>query len=167
MSDFENALRAKLDRNAELAVLRQQAELEMDRVQQEAAERAQNERAEYRKRSDERHTILVEHLEKTASALKQASPEDFVVRMGWTSSGEEFMAKITTRTLIPARSLFIELDRDDDEVLARWHSDNGNSLELWRLLEVEPEVIEQLVLQIADQHMWRETNRPPPFPGKE
>lgn len=167
MSNFESALRAKLDRNAELAALRQQAEQEMDRVQEEAAERAERERQEYRKRSDQRHTVLVEHLEKTAHALKQASPQDFVVRMGWTSSGEEFMAKITTRTLIPARSLFIELDREDDEVLARWHSDIGNSLELWRLLEVEPEVIEQLVLQVADQHMWREADRPPAFPGKE
>jgi hypothetical protein len=45
--------------------------------------------------------------------------------MGWTQSGEEFIAKISSRTLLPARSLFVELDREDDEVLARWHSDGA------------------------------------------
>jgi hypothetical protein len=56
------------------------------------------------------------------------------------------------------------LDRDDDEVLARWNSDVGSSLELWRLLEVEPDIITALVLQIADQELWKDATRPPPFP---
>lgn len=165
MSDFQAALKAKLERNAELADRREEAEKQMDRAQADAAERAQAEQREYRARSGERHGQLVEHLRQVASALKEASPEDFVVRMGWTQSGEEFIAKITSRTLVPARSLFIELDRDDDEVLVRWHSDKGNALELWRLLEVEPQLLERLVLQAADQDSWREAERPPPFPG--
>jgi hypothetical protein len=165
MSDFKTALEAKLERNAELAAQRRDAELEMDRVQIEAAEREERERSAYRARSDARHGELVEHLRQVATALKQASPEDFVVRMGWTQSGEEFIAKITSRTLVPARSLFVELDREDDEVLVRWHSDKGNALELWRLLEVHPPVLEELVLQIADQDLWRESRRPPPFPS--
>ena len=85
-------------------------------------------------------------------------------RLGWTESGEEFIAKLSTRLLEPARSLLIELDRDDDEVLARWHSDVGSSLELWRLLEVDDDTITAMVLQVADQDQWREAKRPPPFP---
>ncbi len=164
MSDFDAALAAKLSRNAELAKQRQNAEVKMDRVQAEAAERRAQEEKERRALSDERHTELVERLQEVAGALKQASPQDFVVRMGWTQSGEEFIAKISSRTMRPSRSLFIELDRDDDEVLVRWHSDLGNALELWRLLEVKPNVLEKLVLQVADQDFWREGKRPPPFP---
>ena len=167
MSDFDAALEAKISRNAELAAQRQDAEAKMDRVQAEAAERRAQEEQRRRVRSDERHTELVEHLRTVADALKQASPQDFVVRMGWTQSGEEFIAKITSRRLRPARSLFIELDRDDDEVLVRWHSDLGNSLELWRLLECSPRMLEELVLQAADQDLWRELTRPPAFPSPD
>jgi hypothetical protein len=77
-----------------------------------------------------RHGELVEALQAAANELKRADPEGFVVRLGWTESREEFIAKISTRLLEPARSLLIELDRDDDEVLARWHSDLGDALEL-------------------------------------
>ena len=162
--DFQSALQAKLARNAELAQQREQAEEEMDRAQREAAERAEREAAERRAEQDARHGELVERLQASAKALRAASPDDFVVRMGWTQSGEEFMAKISSRRMTPARSLFVELDRDDDEVLARWHSDRGDALELWHLLEVEPDLIDQLVLQVADQEYWKQATRPPLFP---
>lgn len=164
MSDFESALQAKLARNAELAEERARAEQEMDRLdreQREAEERRKHELSEGQRR---RHGALVDRLSAAAQGLKQAEPESFVVRLGWTESREEFIAKISTRLLTPARSLLIELDRDDDEVLARWHSDVGNALELWRLLEAPPELMDELVLQVADQALWRELTRPPRFP---
>ena len=164
MTDFESALQAKLDRNAEIARQRAEAEREMDRakVAQEEAERQRAvEQADARKR---RHAELAAHLEQVAGRLKQASPDEFVVRTGWTQSGEEYIAKLSTRGMNPARTLFIELDRDDDEVLARWDSDVGKSLELWRLLEVSPADITELVLQAADQDLWRGASAPPAFP---
>jgi molecular chaperone GrpE (heat shock protein) len=164
MSDFEAALQARLTRNAELARERAEAEAEMERIlalEQEDEQRRQRELEEARLA---RHELLVKHLTKVAQHLKAASPEDFVVRLGWTETGQEFIAKISTRTLEPARSLFVELDRDDDEVLVRWHSDIGDALELWRLLEVEPPLLEALVLQIADQQLWQGQASPPPFP---
>lgn len=164
MSDFEAELRQRLARNAELAAERERAEQEMDRAKEEAQRRAEAEQAERRRAAQARHGELVETLRSAAEALKQASPETFVVRMGWTASGEEFIAKISSRQLSPSRSLFIELDRDGDEVLVRWHSDLGNSLELWRLLECSPSMLQQLVLQAADQDLWRELSRPPAFP---
>jgi multidrug efflux pump subunit AcrA (membrane-fusion protein) len=165
MSDFEAALRSQLDRNAELASQRARAEDEMDRAAHERAEAEARAAREVASAQRERHAQLVDALTAAARGLKQAAPEDFVVRLGWTESGEEFIAKISTRLVEPSRSLLIELDRDDDEVLARWHSDIGNALELWRLLEVDPGVIQQLVLQVADQDQWRHARRPPPFPG--
>lgn len=164
MSDFESALRAKLVRNAELAEDRAHAEREMDRLEREQREAEQRHRQELSGRQRERHTELVDRLSAAAQGLKQAEPESYVVRLGWTESGEEFIAKISTRLVHPARSLLIELDRDDDEVLARWHSDVGNALELWRLLEAPPDLMEELVLQVADQALWRELSRPPRFP---
>jgi hypothetical protein len=164
MTDFEAALRAKLARNAELADERARAEEEMDRAKLEAAARAEQERRDRLAAQRERHGELVDALTAAAQGLKAMSPEGFVVRLGWTQSHEEFIAKISTRLLEPARSLLIELDRDDDEVLARWHSDVGNSLELWRLLEVSPELLQRLVLQVADQELWRGSDRPPAFP---
>lgn len=164
MSDFESALRAKLDRNAELASQREDNIAAMQRWEEEReeAERAEQERLHHERNA--RHAELAAHLEKVAGHLKQSAPESFVVRMGWTESGEEFIAKLSTRQLEPARSLLIELDRDDDEVLARWHSDVGTSLELWRLLEVDTATITAMVLQVADQDQWRDARRPPPFP---
>lgn len=165
--DFEQALAAKLSRNAELREERAQAEEEMDRAQREAAERAAAERERDRKARDERHAELVDALQPAAQRLKDAEPQEFVVRLGWTDSREEFIAKISTRTVEPARSLFVELDHDDDEVLARWHSDLGEALELWRLLEVTPDMLHQLVLQAADHELWRSLERPPPFPERD
>lgn len=166
MSDFEDALAAKLARNAEIAQQRQENVAAMARYEQEQAEEAEREAERLRVQRRTRHGELVDALTKAAQGLKSASPEDFVVRLGWTQSGEEFIAKISTRLMEPARSLLIELDRDDDEVLARWHSDVGNSLELWRLLDVDPSLLHELVLQVADQDLWRQQTRsPPPFPG--
>jgi hypothetical protein len=165
MSDFESALKAKLDRNAELAQQREEAEREMDRAKaarEEADQRHAVGQADARKT---RHAELATHLERLAGQLKEASGEQFVLRTAWTQSSEEFITKISTRGLNPARSLFIELDRDDDEVLVRWTSDVGNSLELWRLLEVNPDHLTQLLLQVADQDLWRNAASPPPFPG--
>jgi hypothetical protein len=167
MTDFEAALQAKIARNAELAEERARAEVEMDRVERERREaeaRADTERLAAQR---ERHGQLVEALTAAAKGLKAADTEGFVVRLGWTQSGEEFIAKISTRLVEPARSLLIELDRDDDEVLARWHSDLGNALELWRLLEVTPALLQELVLQVADQELWRGRRRPPAFPKDE
>ena len=164
MTDFQAELAEKLARNAELATQRAAADEEMDRAvreREEAQARLQEELAAARL---ERHGELVTHLEAVMNGLKEASPEEFVVRMGWTESGEEFIAKLSTRKLFPARSLLVELDRDDDEVLARWRSDIGDSLELWRLLEVESSLLEQLVLQAADQDLWKGRTEPPPFP---
>ncbi len=164
MTDFEAALQAKIARNEELAEQRRRAEAEMDRAEREARERAAREAAETAAAQRDRHAALVDHLTKLTDQLRQASPDEFVVRRGWTESGEEFIAKVSTRGLTPARSLFVELDRDDDEVLARWHSDVGASIELWRLLEVGPELLSELVLQVADQDLWHRATAPPAFP---
>jgi hypothetical protein len=164
MVDFEAALQAKLVRNAELAQEREQAEEEMDRVLQQQAEERIREEHERRQAQMARHDELVQALQAAANGLKQADPEGFVVRLGWTESRQEFIAKVSTRLVHPARSLFVELDRDDDEVLVRWHSDLGNALELWHLLEVPPEILQQLVIQVADQELWRDLDRPPRFP---
>jgi hypothetical protein len=164
MTDFEAALEARLARNAELAEERARAESEMDRIERERQEAATRESRERIAANRQRHGELVEALTAAARGLKAADSEGFVVRLGWTQSGEEFIAKISTRLLEPSRSLLVELDRDDDEVLARWHSDVGNSLELWRLLEVSPALLQELVLQVADQQLWRGARRPPPFP---
>jgi hypothetical protein len=165
MTDFEAALQAKLERNAELARQRDEAEQELERWELRKAEEAEQREAELGVARRERHAELVDALTEVAEGLKAAQPEGFVVRLGWSQSGEEFIAKMSTRLLEPSRTLFIELDRDDDEVLARWRSDVGSSLELWRLLEVESSVLSELVLQLADQDYWRDAKRPPPFPG--
>jgi hypothetical protein len=167
MNDFSTELAARLARNAELARQRAEAEAEMDRTvaaREEAERRRQRELADARLA---RHAELVDHLTTVANGLKAASPEEFVVRLGWTQSGEEFIAKISTRKLAPARALLVELDRDDDEVLARWRSDVGTALELWRLLEVDAELLTGLVLQVADQELWKGRTSPPPFPGQQ
>lgn len=167
MSDFKAALRAKLARNQKLAEERVQAELEMDRAKE--ARKAEEERQQREREAAQyqRHAELVSHLKTVAQTLKESSPDAFVVRTGWTQSGEEFIAKLSTRGLDPSRSLFVELDRDDDEVLVRWTSAVGNSIELWRLLEVSAHLLTQLVLQVADQELWHGRTSPPPFPKNE
>ena len=165
MSDFEAALQAKLTRNAELEQQRQAAEAEMDKAKARSEEEERQRLADTQRQRDERHAALATHLESLAKQLKQASPEIFIVRTGWTESRQEFIAKISTRTLSPARTLFIELDHDDDEVLVRWTTDVGNRLELWRLLEFTPSMLGELVLQITDQDYWRSAEEPPEFPS--
>jgi hypothetical protein len=167
MSDFEAALQQQLARNAAHAQERAAAEAELDRVK---AEREASEREEAQRRQEQRnarHAELAEHLARVAAQLKAASPEQFIVRTGWTQTGEEFLAKISTRKTVPARSLLIELDRDDDQVMARWNTDVGNAVELWRLLEVTPTLLTRLVLQVADAQAWHNVSYPPAFPPAE
>lgn len=165
MSDFESELEATLARNAEAAQRRVEAEAEMDRVVADKAEEERRLAEEQAAQRSARHAELAEHLQSLAAQLKRSAPDAFVVRVGWTESGEELIAKLSTRQTTPARSLFIELDRDDDEVLARWTSDLGSAVEMWRLLEVDRGVLTRLVLQVADAEQWR-GQRPPPFPAR-
>lgn len=165
MTDFDAALQAQLTRNAEFARQREQAEAEMDRARREQEEAERREAARQQEIRNARHAELAEHLGDLVRRLKAASPDSFIVRTGWTESSEEFLTKVSTRRTQPARSLLIELDRDDDQVLARWITDVGNSVELWRLLEVTPELLTRLVLQVADEELWRSASAPPPFPG--
>lgn len=163
MSDFDAALRATLDRNTEVDAEREAKHDEFERhliAQQESEQRRQAELAAQRKA---RHAELAEHLAGLAKRLGESQPGAFVVRNGWSSSGEEFVVKLSTRTLAPPRTLHVEIDHDDDHVLARWSSDLGSAIEMWRLLEVTPEVLTQLVLQVADQTAWQ-GREPPPFP---
>jgi hypothetical protein len=164
MTDFEQSLQARLARNAELAAERAKAEEEMDRARAEADEQERERQAALSTARSDRHTDLAKACQDLTDQLKASAPEQFVVRTGWTSSGEEYIAKISTRRLRPARTLFIELDRDDDEVLARWTTDVGNTIELWRLLEVTPEMLAEMLLQIADQAAWDGATAPPPYP---
>lgn len=165
MDDFEAALQARLAANAEIAERHRQAEAEMDKAKADKAEAEARAAAERAQAQRDRHGELVEHLKAVAAQLKASDPEGFIVRLGWTPSGEEFIARISTRQTEPARTLFIELDRDDDEVLARWTGDLGSAIELWRLLEVTPAMLSKLVLDAADQTLWRGARKPPPFPA--
>lgn len=165
MSDFEQDLQARLARNAELAAERARAEEEMDRARRQAEEDKRQRAAEEAQARNERHATLADECQKLADQLKASAPDQFIVRTGWTSTGEEFIAKISTRQLSPARTLFIELDRDDDEVLARWTTEVGNTIELWRLLEVTPEMLGEMMLQMADQRLWDRATAPPPYPS--
>lgn len=159
MSDFSDALQARLSNNEELAAQRQQAEAEMERLRQEA-EQAERDQDEAR---NARHAELATHLKSVADQLKASKPDSFIVRTGWTESGEEFIVKLSTRQMSPKRVLFVEVDRDDDEVVARWTSDLGMAVEIWRLLEVTPAMLTEMVLQVADDAAWR-GERPPAFP---
>lgn len=167
MNPFEDALKAKLVRNEELARERAQAELEWEREQARLAEQAERREQEVQEARRARHAELVEHLQQLLRQLDAASPESFAVRSGWKTSGEEFVAEVSSVRMRPARTLFVQLDRDDDQVLARWTSDIGESLELWRLLEFSPEMLDQLFLQAVDQELWQGHPSPPPFPGNE
>jgi len=164
MTDFEQSLQARLARNAELAAERAKAEEEMDRARAAAEEQERRRQADQATARNEHHAALATACQDLVDQLKASAPEQFVVRTGWTSTGEEYIAKVSTRGLRPARTLFIELDRDDDEVLARWTTDVGNTIELWRLLEVTPEMLGEMLLQIADQELWDGATAPPPYP---
>lgn len=164
MNDFDDALQARLQRNQELAEERERAEEEMDRAAERVEEQQRREAEELRRRQDERHRELADRLEEMVAAIRTTAPE-VDVRAGWSRSGEEYLARFGS-TSRPKRSLTVELDRDDDEVLARWHSDVGDSLELWHLLEFDTGMLEQLVLQVIDDELWSAAKRPPAFPAK-
>jgi hypothetical protein len=164
MTDFEQSLQARLARNAELAAERAQAEEQMDRARAEAEEQEQQRQAGLATARNDRHAARAASGQDLVGQLKASAPEQFVVRTGWTSTGEEHIAQNSTRRQRPARTLFIELDRDAAEVLARWTTDVGNTIELWRLLEVTPEMLGEMLLQIADQEVWHGATAPPPYP---
>ncbi|HEX2027608.1 MAG TPA: hypothetical protein VHF25_06375 [Nitriliruptorales bacterium] len=164
MDDFEDVLRAKLARNTEIDREREEAERELARREREQVEEAERRRRELQEALQTRHADLVHHLQQLIGQLDAMAPGSVVARTGWTESREEFIAKLSSVQLRPHRSLFLELDRDDDEVLARWTSDLGQSIEMWRLLDFTPDMLSQLVLQVVDQEAWR-GQRPPPFPG--
>jgi len=164
VTDFSSRLASSISNNERLATERAEAEQRMDLAAEEARDAAARREAELAQARRDRHALLVEHLQRVTTDLKAAATEDFVVRLGWTADGESYIAKVSTRTVTPARTLFVELDRDDDEVLARWNTAVGSSLDLWRLLEVGPELLEELVIQLADQSLWKGRTEPPPFP---
>lgn len=164
MTDFQDALRARLQRNEEIAREREAAERKMDRVKVRQTEEAERRRREAEQARAERHAELVEHLQGLMRELVAAAPQQLDARAGWTQSGEEFVAKFATVQLQPRRSLLIELDRDDDEVLARWSSQMGDTVEMWRLSEFTREMLGELVLQVIDDELWRGRTRPPEFP---
>lgn len=167
MGGFEDVLKAKLARNAELAQEQVEAEREAERARAVRAAEAERRRRELDEARRARHAELVEHLQQLAEKVDLTSPEHLVVRMGWSASGEEFMAKVQTIQLRPPRTLLVQFDRDDDQVLARWSSDLGDSVEMWRLLEFAPEMLDELFLQAVDQELWRRRDTPPAFPGTE
>lgn len=165
MDDFQDALRARLARNVELEHERHDAEQQRLRDEQERAERDAG-RAEARSQARaRRHAELVERLRALLGQLEAEAAESVVSRSGFSETGEEFVTEVTTVRRTPRRTLFIELDRDDDEVLARWTSEVGDSIEMWRLLDFAPEVLDELVLQVVDDELWHSASRPPAFPG--
>lgn len=164
MSDFDAALRQRLERNERLAEARARAEEEMDQAAERLAEQVEQENREERARQDQRHAELSERLVQLVATVRGAAPH-VDVRAGWSASGEEYLAKFTTTGIRPRRALTLELDRDDDEVLARWHSAVGDTLEIWHLLEFDLVMLEELVLQVIDDDLWHGRGDPPPFPG--
>lgn len=164
MSDFDQRLQARIDRNQQLATERARAEEEMDRATADAAAKAEEEARDLRRRQDARHAELADRLTALVGKVRDDVP-NIVVRAGWSASGEEFIARFATVDTRPDRALSIELDRDDDEVLARWHSSIGDSLELYHLLAFDTTMLEDLVLQVLDDDLWSDLSSTPPFPG--
>ncbi|MDQ3932887.1 MAG: hypothetical protein M3252_08645 [Actinomycetota bacterium] len=167
MDGFEDVLKAKLARNAELAQEQERVEREAERLRAEQAAETERRERELDQARRARHAELVERLQRLAEQVDLTSPEHLVVRMGWSATGEEFMAKVQTIQLRPSRSLLVQLDRDDDQVLARWSSTVGDSVEMWRLLEFSPEMLDELFIQALDQELWYRRASPPSFPGTQ
>lgn len=164
MDDFEERLRSKLDRNVEVEEERERARQEFQEYEtQRKAEEEQRERRVEQVRHDS-HEELAGQLQELLGAVQRSS-DNVVVRAGWSDSGEEFVAELSTVQLEPSRTLFVELDRDDDEVLARWTSDEGDAVEIWRLHEFDADMLQELVLQLIDQELWRPGSGTPAFPG--
>lgn len=165
MADFEDQLRAKLERNTEVDEERQAAREEFERHEAEREAEAERREREQRSAREQRHTELVERLEQLIGTVQRTSPENVVARAGWSDSGQEYVAELATVQLDPSRTLFVELDRDDDEVLARWTSSEGDAVEIWRLLDFDPGMLEELILQLIDQELWRPGGGTPDFPA--
>ncbi len=164
MSEFEDRLRERLERNQRLAEERSHAEKEMDRAAERAREEAAREAKEKRERQDARHAELAERLTGLVGRLRDSVP-NLTVRAGWSASGEEFLAKFATVRTRPERALSIVVDRDDDQVIVRWNSDLGDSMELYHLLEFDTDMLEEVVLQAIDDDLWSSRSTPPVFPG--
>lgn len=164
MTDFEDALRGRLAHNEQLAEEQQRAEREMDRAARERQEEQRRRRARRLEQQRARHTELTDHVQEVMAELEETAAEQVVVRAGWTESGEEFVAKLQTVGMDPRRSLLLELDRDDDEVLVRWRSEVGDSLERYRLTRVTTDMLDELVLSLVDQSLWQLRTGPPSFP---
>ena len=165
MTDFEAALQEQQARNAQLAQQRVEAEQEMDRAVEAKREAERAEAARQLRLRHDHHRELADHLGTLAAQLKASAPETFIVRTGWSTSGEEYRAKISTRKTSPSRSLLLDLDRDDDQVMARWNSEIGNTVELWRVMDVTTAMLTELLLQIGDESLWARAAAPPPFPA--
>ena len=165
MTDFEAALRDQLAANAELAQRRAAAEQEMDRARQAALDDEREQARREQEARHARHAELAELLGRLSAQIKAAAPDTYIVRSGWSETGEEFRAKISTRKTSPARSLLVDLDRDDDQVMVRWNTEVGDTVELWRLLDFTPELLTRLLLQIGDQSLWDRASSPPAFPS--
>lgn len=165
MDDFSDALDATLSRNVELQRERDEAERAQRQRREEQRREEERRRQEQREHSNAHHEELVGRLQQLLVQLQERAGESVVSRGGWTESGEEFVVKLSTVRMSPHRSLFLELDRDDDEVLVRWTSDVGNSVEVWRLLEFTPEMLRELILQLIDQELWVDAARPPSLHG--
>lgn len=164
MTDFEDALRGRLADNEQLAERQQRAEQEMDQAAQQRKEQEQQRRAQQLEQQRAQHTELTDHLQAVMAKLGETAAEQVVARAGWTESGEEFVAKLQTVGMDPRRSLLLELDRDDDEVLVRWRSEVGDSLERYRLTRVTTDMLDELVLSLVDQSLWQLRTGPPSFP---
>lgn len=164
MDDFRDALQQTLARNAQVETERREAEQERLRAEEERQQQEEEQRRREQELRNTRHADLVEHLQELLSGLSDTAGEHVVVRGGWTESGEEYVVKMSSVRMRPRRSLFLEIDRDDDEVLARWSSDVGHSVEMWRLGEVSTDMLTGLVLTLMDHQAWVDADRPPPFP---
>lgn len=165
MSDFTDALRRTLDNNEQVDAERAEQRRHQERLAEERREELERQEREQQALRDARHAELVDHLRSLLGELEASAPQSFVTRGGWTESGEEYVVKAASVQLHPKRSLFIELDRDDDEVLVRWSSSVGESIEMWRLLEFRPDMLRTLLLQLVDQSVWHDASRPPTFPA--
>lgn len=163
MADFEHALAARLARNDELEQERIAAESEMDAADERARAAAEQRERELGEARVARHAELAERLQALLRQLRGV--DDVLVHGGWSESGEELIAKFAWRGRPPRRTLGVTLDRDDDQVLTRWHSDVGDALELYHLLEFTPEMLGEVVLQVVDQQLWHGASRTPTFPG--
>ena len=84
MADFDDALRARLERNVEVEREREDAEVLLERTERERAEEERRREQATIDARAARHAELVTHLEDLTRRLESASPQQFVSRLGWT-----------------------------------------------------------------------------------